>query len=100
MDMTRTGYLVAEIQCTMKEGCVHLFSKDLPGFNLALKVEDKFNEAGLTGAIEWYFKAVKNISVRVEAAASPLELLGGKVTKKPAAEKVRRVVMTPEFAFA
>lgn len=99
MEMERAGYLVAEIRCEMREDCAHLFSSELPGFHLAVRKTDQFDESEMLAAIQWYFKAMKGLNVRVERAVSPLQFFGGGQAAT-ADRDVRRVVMTPEFAVA
>lgn len=99
MDMERAGFLVAEIRCEVRDDCVHVFSPELPGFHLAVKTHDRYDEADLCEAIEWYFRNTKGMNIRASNAASPLQLLGGRAAH-PERSEVRRVVMTPEFAVA
>lgn len=97
--MERTGYLVAEIRCEKRDDCLHIFSPELPGFHLSVKTLDHYSEADLCAAIEWYFKATKNMNIRADRSVSALQLLGAKAASEDVRD-VRRVVMTPEFAVA
>jgi hypothetical protein len=94
MNMDSAGYLVAEIRLEKRDDCLHVFSEELPGFHLAVKTTDRYDETDLCRAVEWYFKTIRKMNIHAERAASPLELLGKRL------EDVRRVVMTPEFAVA
>ena len=98
MDMSRTGYMVAEIRCAEREGHVHVFSPELPGFHLAVRAEDHYDESDLCAAIEWYFMATRKMRIRAERAASPLQVMGKQRSSEPC--DTRHVVMTPEFAVA